>query len=97
MRITDTDEIYGLKNEILSRKYFLEHIPERYFLLCNLIHHVDTQLKVNSEQKHWRVQGYLEKEDMQILMKDGTIKFDAYICFSDNKLEIWSLSVPFKK
>lgn len=101
MRTVIEDEIYDANSNRLDKVVdFLTHIPADYKLLCDAINHVDTRLEGNN----WRVQGYLDLEGLKYLL-EGTpkvlkglpIRRNVYMGFSNGKLEIWSMSVPYVK
>lgn len=107
MRKVVQNEIRGLDFEDLSFSYFMEHIPEDYKHICNMIHHVDTNLQkcnkniIYSEGLCWRVQGYLTKEQVLSLIERKEDFFDPShtmtVVFHENTMEIWTMVVPFEK
>jgi hypothetical protein len=107
MRKVIENEIRGLDFEDLSFSEFIEHVPEGYKHVCNMIHHVDTNLRecgknvIYPEGLCWRVQGYLTKEEVISLMerKENPIDWSktASIMLHSNTMEIWTMIVPYEK
>jgi hypothetical protein len=104
MRTVIMDEVYGLNGEPLdSLVDFKCYVPEKYKALMEVIHHVDTRLRLREDgTKYWRVQGYIELDDLECYLdylpeSPGPlqIKQDVYLGFSKGKVEIWSMSVPY--
>lgn len=104
MRTIYKNEIHNLEFELIPLQELFDHVPKKWQWLIASIHHVDTQLREEDGKKHWRVQGYLDNKDLEDLLKQDNIFFSGprrlalnNVCmeFSHNKLEIWSLSVPY--
>lgn len=108
MRKVNENEIRDLNFDRLTDEYFMEHIPDRYVPIFNLFHHVDTHLSecekipyYTPEGLQWRVQGYLTKEDLWLLMSYEEDPFNnpdynmPMVRFSKNTMEVWVMIVPF--
>lgn len=109
MRKVIENEFYDLNSERVSNEYFMEHIPDEYVAICNLLHHVDTRLRECERIKYytpegllWRVQGYLTKEDLWLLMSykapfDNPDYNMSMVRFDKDTMEIWTMTIPFIK
>ena len=111
MRSVKVDEIHGEKyTDMLTKEYFLSHIPDEYIHMFEAFMHVDTQLRKTVSvpsgdiKSIWRVQGYWNIRQLYHLIDDenydygGTnhITKDVVMGIDQDKLEIWSMTVPFK-
>ena len=111
MRTVAVDEIHGEKyTDMLTKEYFLSHIPEGYVHMFEEFNHVDTQLrKTFSEisgdiKTNWRVQGYWNIHQLKHVLNDYNYDYcgpnhitkDVVMGIDQDKLEIWSMTVPFK-
>ena len=105
MRKVITDEVYGLNGESLDPWVdFKCCVPKKYKVLMDVIHHVDTRLRQREDgSKYWRVQGYLELDDLKLYLDylpelPGPlhIQQDVYLGFSKGMVEIWAMSVPYE-
>ena len=108
MRKVLENEIYNQNSERVSDEYFMNHIPDKYVSIFNLFHHVDTRLHecekipyYTPEGLQWRVQGYLTKEDLWLLMsyKEDHFSNPDYnmpmVRFNKDTMEVWVMIVPF--
>lgn len=104
MRTVKLDEVYNLNGERVDPVVdFKCHVPKKYKVLVDAIQHVDTRLRKREDGTlYWRVQGYLELDDLEYLLNSISetpesmqIQQDMMIGFSKGKLEIWALSVDY--
>lgn len=106
MRTVIEDEVYNLNYERIDPVVdFKCHVPNDYKLLVDAIHHVDTHLRKDDKGLYWRVQGYLELDDLKYLLEGMPKQVtslrswargkDMCIGCTKDKLEIWALMVPY--
>lgn len=97
MRLVNENEIHGIDfRTMLTDDEFINHIPDKYKDLCKHIHHVDTYLNERNNELEWRVQGYIYKEDLDNLITQKDIELQGLVKFVKDKLEIWTLILPYK-
>jgi hypothetical protein len=111
MRSVTVDEIHGEKyTEMLTKDYFLSHIPNEYVHMFEQFNHVDTQFRKTVDipsgdiKMVWRVQGYWSLKQIGHLINDKVYDYggpnhitkDVVMGIDRDKFEIWSMMVPFK-
>lgn len=77
--------------ELEPRDFFL-HIPKKYEKIAQCIIHVDTQLRGD----HWRVQGYIDKNEIFLDELCG-LELNCDMAFADDGyIDFWRLTIPYK-